>query len=77
MAEVSAELPAVTGPQVGAEVPAGDVVLPEGAIEALTPQPAAPATTDDLTRISGVGPKYAAQLAAAGIHHLCQACRCR
>ncbi len=64
VAETGAELPEAALPRIGAELPAVSAGLPEAAVEALAPQPAA---ADDLTLIRGIGPRYAAQLSAAGI----------
>jgi predicted flap endonuclease-1-like 5' DNA nuclease len=55
----------VTPPVVGAEVPGVTVGLPGVAVEAV--QPGAGWAADDLAAIKGIGPKYAAQLSAAGI----------
>ncbi len=65
--EIEAELPSVSLPHIGAELPAGGVELPQAAIDVLAPTAAGGAATDDLTLVPGIGPKYAAQLAAAGI----------
>ena len=61
--DVSMQMPTAS---IGAELPAAKIELPEAAIEATLP--AAPeVVVDDLGAIKGIGPKYAAQLSAAGI----------
>ncbi len=65
--EVEADLSSVSLPHVGAELPDGGVKLPQAAIDVLAPTAAGRVKTDDLTLVPGIGPKYAAQLAAAGI----------
>ncbi len=64
VAEAGAELPAAAMPHIAAEVPEVSAGLPQAAIEAVAPQPAA---ADDLTQIRGIGPVYARKLNAAGI----------
>ena len=61
--DVSVGAPAAS---IGAELPAGEIGLPPAAIEATLPV-APEAVVDDLAAIKGIGPKYAAQLSAAGI----------
>ncbi len=68
--EVEAPEVSISAPSIGVELPtveAGlpEAALPEAAVEVLTPTVGARA--DDLTLIKGIGPKFAAQLSAAGI----------
>ncbi len=68
VAHIGAELPEVEpeGQRVLVHFPVAQDVLPEAAVEVTGP--GAPAVqADDLGQISGIGPKYAAQLSAAGI----------
>ncbi len=65
--KVEVEAPELSGsaPSIGAELPSVGPGLPETSVEVLAPTPGAKA--DDLARIRGIGPKFAAQLSAAGI----------
>lgn len=65
--EAAVDLPevSVAAPSIGAELPEVEIGLPGASVEALAPTFGAKA--DDLTLIKGIGPKFAAQLSAAGI----------
>lgn len=63
--EIEAPEVSIGVPGIGAELPAVEAGLPEAAVEVLAPTLGARA--DDLTLVKGIGPKFAAQLSAAGI----------
>ena len=67
VAVAGADLPEVSleTASIGTELPTAGVALPDAAVAALAPS--AGVIADDLTRIAGIGPKFARQLAAAGI----------